>query len=149
MRFVARRNSPFHLLISRSRIHRRGVFAAELIPAHCKVIEYKGERIDSKEALRRVSRATEGTHRRPTYIFMLRRNALVDGAVGGSGAEIINHSCRPNLITRKLRGHIFYFSRRAIPVGAELTLDYRFSKSSAKVPCCCGSSGCRGTINVK
>jgi uncharacterized protein len=73
----------------------------------------------------------------------------IDGAVGGSGAEIINHSCEPNLYTRIVRGHILYMSRRLILPGEELTVDYRFSDKLDPVPCRCGSRRCRGTINVK
>ena len=52
----------------------------------------------------------------------------MDGSVGGSGAEIINHSCDPNLITRVMKGHIIYMSLRAIKPGEELTVNYNFSK---------------------
>jgi SET domain-containing protein len=73
---------------------------------------------------------------------------MLDGAVGGSGAELINHCCEPNLRTRRILGHIFYFSRRRIRRGDELTLDYRFSKKAPQVVCRCGSPSCRGTINL-
>jgi len=35
-----------------------------------------------------------------------------------------------------------------ILAGEELTIDYRFDHDVQKVPCGCGSSGCRGTINL-
>jgi len=146
---IRRGASPFRLQVRRSRIHRRGVFAAEPIPAHRKVIEYAGERITQKEAVERYLRLRRAGKKKLTYLFHLRRNLVVDGSVGGSGAEIINHSCRPNLITRHIRNRIYYFSRRAIPAGEELTVDYRFSKKAEKVPCRCGAPNCRGTINVR
>lgn len=149
MKFISRRASRFRLEVRRSRIHRRGVFAAEAIPAHHRVIEYTGERITQKEAVDRYLRSWKEGKPKPSYLFGASKNRVVDGAVGGNGAEIINHSCRPNLITRIRRGHIYYFSRRAIPAGAELTVDYRFSKSAVKVRCRCGSPNCRGTINLK
>lgn len=125
------------------------MFAADLIPAHRKVIEYTGERITQKQALERYLRLRRAGKKRLTYLFHVRRNLIVDGSVRGSGAEIINHSCRPNLITRKIRNRIYYFSRRAIPAGEELTVDYRFSKNAERVPCRCGAPNCRGTINLK
>jgi len=149
MRRIDPSSSPFRLTIRASPIHRRGVFAAEAIPAHRKVIEYAGERITQKQAVERYLRLCKAGKKRLTYLFHVRRNLVVDGSVGGSGAEIINHSCRPNLITRRIRNRIYYFSRRMIPAGEELTVDYRFSKKAERVACRCGASNCRGTINLK
>ena len=136
------RHTPFRLIIRESRIHRRGVYAGEPIPKGRKVIEYTGERISRRETLRRGQGSI-------TYLFTLDNYWTIDGAVGGSGAEIINHSCDPNLRTIILRGHILYMSRREIRRGEELTVDYRFSDKLERVRCLCGSTLCRGTINVK
>jgi len=70
------------------------------------------------------------------------------GAFGGSGAEIINHSCDPNLRSMNFKGHILYMSRRAIRRGEELTVDYRFAKDIERVKCRCGARSCRGVINL-
>ena len=72
----------------------------------------------------------------------------VDGSVGGSGAEYINHSCDPNLRASIVKGHILYISRRSIAAGEELTVDYHFSRKIEDVPCRCGAEKCRGTINL-
>jgi uncharacterized protein len=136
------RHTCFRLEIRQSSIHHRGVFALEPIPAGRKVIEYTGERISRRETKRR------GTGR-VTYLFTLDRYWTIDGAVGGSGAEIINHSCDPNLYTKIFKGHILYISKRPIRKGEELTVDYLFSKEIERVPCVCKSPRCRGTINVK
>ncbi|MFB3827438.1 MAG: SET domain-containing protein [Bryobacteraceae bacterium] len=136
------RHTPFRLRAGRSSIHRWGVFAVERIPPRRKVIEYTGERISRGETKRRGA----GSH---TYLFALDDYWTIDGAVGGSGAEIINHSCEPNLYSSIMKGHILYFSRRAIEPGEELTVDYRFSWKIQKVPCRCGVSGCRGLINLR
>lgn len=71
----------------------------------------------------------------------------IDGAVGGTGAELINHSCEPNLKLRKFRGHLWLFSVRRIRPGEELGYDYGFSETGRRVCCRCGSAKCRGTIN--
>ena len=136
------RYTCFRMEIRESRIHRRGVYALERIPAGRKVIEYTGERIARRESKRRGSQ-------RVTYLFILDDYWTVDGAVGGSGAEIINHACDPNLYTRIQQGHILYMSKRLIEPGEELTVDYRFSDKAQTVKCTCGSPACRGTINVK
>jgi SET domain-containing protein len=124
-----------------SQIHRWGVFALEAIPARRKVIEYIGEKINRRETKLR-------SEREHVYLFELNPYWCIDGAVGGSGAELINHSCDPNLFSAVMKGHIIYMSRRAIKRGEELTVDYRFAKNVEKVPCKCGSPRCRGTINL-
>ena len=83
---------------------------------------------------------------RPQRISLAPR---IDGAVGGSGAEYFNHSCDPNIVAVIRQGHILYLSRRPIQRGEELTFDYHFAKDVPKVPCCCGNTACRGTINLK
>jgi SET domain-containing protein len=128
--------------LARSKIHRWGVYATELIPARRKVIEYTGEKISRRETRRR-SEANE-----MIYLFTLDNYWTLDGSVGGSGAEYINHSCDPNLVARIMRGHILYMSRRDISPGEELTVDYHFDKKVERVVCRCGAPNCRGTINL-
>ncbi len=136
------RFTPYRLEIRESKIHRRGVYALERIPSRRKVIEYTGERISRRETKRRGQGSI-------TYLFTLDDYWTIDGAVGGSGAEIINHSCDPNLTSCILKGHILYLSRRVILPGEELTVDYRFSDKIEDVSCRCRSPRCRGTINLK
>ena len=136
------RYAQYKLSIRESKIHRRGVYAEEPIPARRKVIEYTGERISRRETKRRGTGSI-------TYLFTLDNYWTLDGAISGSGAEIINHSCDPNLYTWILCGHILYMSKRVILPGEELTVDYRFSDKVDKVRCRCGAAACRGVINVK
>lgn len=139
----------FRMRVGRSRIHGRGVFACEAIPPGRKVIEYTGEKIGRAECKRRLLRAWSRTRPPLLYLFFLDRYWAVDGAVGGSGAEIINHSCEPNLRTRRYKRHILYFSYRRIRAGEELTVDYRFSSKVKEVACHCGARRCRGSINLR
>ncbi len=132
----------FKLRLATSKIHRWGVYAQEFIPARRKVIEYTGEKISRRETKRR------GEESDLTYLFTLDAYWTIDGSVGGSGAEYINHSCDPNLAARIVRGHILYVSVRDIRPGEELTVDYHFDKKVEKVRCMCGTSKCRGTINL-
>lgn len=131
----------YRLSVRPSAIHRMGVFADEPIPPRRKVIEYTGERISQREAERRWN----PTH---SYLFDLNDRSQLDGAIGGSGAEYINHSCTPNLRSRILRDHILYFSDRAIRPGEELTIDYHYEADLDPIPCSCGTAECRGTMNV-
>ncbi|HWQ53239.1 MAG TPA: SET domain-containing protein-lysine N-methyltransferase [Bryobacteraceae bacterium] len=135
------RYARFRLRIGQSAIHRWGVYAEEPIPPRRKVIEYTGERISRAETKKR----GQGPR---TYLFTLDDYWTIDGLVGGSGAEIINHSCNPNLYSCVIKGHILYYSKRDIAPGEELTVDYRFSDKVERVPCRCGSEQCRGTINL-
>ncbi|MGD0620538.1 MAG: SET domain-containing protein-lysine N-methyltransferase [Bryobacteraceae bacterium] len=139
---IDQRHACFRLRVGPSTIHRWGVYAAESIPANRKVLEYTGERISRRETKKRSERPLN-------YIFTLDAYWSIDGSVGGSGAEFINHCCDPNVFSRIVRGHILYYSARPIRKGEELTVDYRFEKHVEKVPCACGSAKCRGTINLK
>jgi len=135
------RYACFKLRVGPSKIHRWGVFAEQFIPPRRKVIEYTGERVSRREAKRR-------SQRRYVYLFEIDAYWCVDGAVGGSGAEFINHSCDPNLFAKVLYGHVLYMSRRAILPGEELTVDYRLARDFKPIRCRCGSPNCRGTINL-
>jgi SET domain-containing protein len=126
--------------VGRSGIHRLGVYAAQNIPANRKVIEYTGEKINRRETKIRLGR-------RLNYIFVLDNYWCIDGGVGGSGAELINHCCEPNLTTHIRQGHILYYSKRKIRKGEELSVDYHYGSEVWTVRCKCGAKNCRGTIN--
>ena len=126
------------LRAAESKIHRWGVYADEKIPANRKVMEYRGEKIGPREAKRRG---------KTPYLFVLDDHWTIDGGVGGSGAELVNHSCQPNLVSRVMKGHIIYMSLREIRKGEELTVDYNYDQTDETMRCLCGSEGCRGLIN--
>jgi uncharacterized protein len=145
---IASQFAAFPLRIGHSKIDRRGVFAESGIPAKRKVVEYTGEKIRVAVAIRRTRRIlfhTSGPKR--LYLARLNRFWVIDGAVGGCGAEFINHCCDPNLFPKKVRGRMAFFSKKAIRKGQELTIDYSFGPSPKPVTCRCGSRKCRGTIN--
>lgn len=129
----------FDIECRRSPIHRWGVFALEKIPARRRIIEYTGEPIEEAEASQR-------TGRRLLYVFSVGEKRMIDGAVGGSGAEFINHSCDPNLSSYLENGRIFLSSIRRIEPGEELTYDYHIDDKGFDVPCNCGAKKCRGSL---
>lgn len=141
--------SRFKLRVRRSGIHRLGVFAGQNIPARAKVIEYAGERISRLEARRRFLELMDGAGGKRNYLFRVDPYWTVDGSSGGNGAELINHSCAPNMRARVLHGRIWLVAVRKIRKGEELAYDYKFSNKTAPVRCHCGSKACRGTINVR
>lgn len=135
-----RSKTYFKLEIRRSRIHRWGVFALEDIPARRRVIEYTGQKIDAEEVDRRAVR-------KHMYIFWLNDKRAIDGAIGGSGAELINHSCDGNLTSWVVKGHIYLSSNRPIAAGEELGYDYNLEGDDAPTDACkCGAANCRGKL---
>ncbi len=129
----------FRLRVGRSKIHGWGLYAAQEIPPNRKVIEYTGEKIDMVEGERR---------RHTPYLFVLDDRWMIDGAFGGSGAELINHSCAPNLVSRIMKGHILFMSLRPIRENEELTVDYNYDETDETMRCICGAANCRGIINL-
>ena len=134
--------AKFKLDVAQSKIHRWGLYAGEPIPRNRKVIEYTGEKINRRETKRRADAAEFN------YLFTLDPYWTIDGSVGGSGAEFINHCCEPNLEARIVSAHILYFTLRDIKAGEELSIDYRFSPDVETYVCKCGVPACRGTINL-
>ncbi len=130
----------FQLTWGPSPIHRWGIFAAEPIPRRRRVIEYTGEKIGRTEVYRRRIRPQ-------IYIFLVGPRSAIDGAIGGSGAEFVNHSCEPNLVARVRSGRVTLVTLRRIEVGEELLLDYQLTGDVPPVECRCGSPACRGYMN--
>ena len=125
---------------ARSPIHRWGIFASEPIACGRRVIEYRGERVSPQEAARRSLRTQ-------LYLFYLNPTQQIDGAIGGSGAEYINHSCEPNLRAAVSRRRLYLLSLRRIEAGEELLLDYRITSNGPRLPCHCNAASCRGFLN--
>ena len=142
------RYARFRLRVGQSRLDRHGVFACEPIPAGRLVIEYTGRHLSRRTYMREFAPLFRYRAPKRIYVMALTPDHFVDGAVNGSGAECINHSCDPNLSIRRIRGHLYMFSRRRIAPGEELTIDYQLLREAPKVRCLCGSPLCRGTLNV-
>ena len=142
------KHTAFRLEPGKSRIDRNGLFALEPIPARRKVVEYAGEKIRMREAERRFWRMFRKKGPKRMYLAKLSRGWAIDGAVGGNGAELINHSCDPNLFIKREHGKLNLYSKRRIRRGEELTSDYRFPADSPPLQCRCGAGNCRGTINL-
>jgi SET domain-containing protein len=136
---INQKYARYQLRIGPSKIHHVGVFAAEDIPSHRRVIEYTGKRLTFAQAM-----DLNPPHDR--YLVRLNDTRVLDGRKEGSGAELINHSCAPNLIFRREPGHIFFVSRRKIRAGEELTVRYWYPTQLVRVPCHCGARRCRGTL---
>ncbi len=135
------------IVVRRSSIHGKGVFATMDIPAGTRLIEYKGERISEEDS---EFLYTETTH---TFLFMLDNNEVIDGSRNGNTARWINHSCEPNCEANEEDGRVFIDALDAIQAGDEITIDYnlyleaRYTAAlKRQYACGCGTQQCRGTL---
>ncbi|WP_431820938.1 SET domain-containing protein [Burkholderia sp. F1] len=143
--------SSRRIAVRRSGVHGRGVFAVAPIKAGERVVEYKGERISWKEALRRHPHdPNEPNH---TFYFALEEGGVIDGKVDGNSARWINHSCAPNCEAEELDGRVYIHALRDIEPEEELFYDYGLvidakltKKLKREYACHCGAQSCRGTL---
>ena len=137
--------------VRRSGVHGKGVFALRPIAAGEPVIEYTGERITWKEALRRHPHDPKDPNH--TFYFHIDDKRVIDGKYQGNSARWINHSCDPNCETEVVGERVFVKALRRIKTGAELFFDYHLviderytPKLKKEYACRCGSPICRGTM---
>ncbi|CAL8132504.1 unnamed protein product [Orchesella dallaii] len=138
------------LRFARSGIHEWGLFAAEPIAPDDMVIEYVGQMIRPVVAdLRETKYEARGIG--SSYLFRIDQEAIIDATTCGSLSRFINHSCNPNcyakVITIGGEKKIVIYSKQPIAVSEEITYDYKFPLEDKKIPCLCGTAGCRGTLN--
>jgi len=137
--------------VRRSGVHGKGVFALQPIRAGDTVIEYVGEVITWKEALRRHPHDPEQPNH--TFYFHIDEKHVIDANVGGNAARWINHACDTNCEADEDDGRVFIKATRDIVPGEELFYDYGLviderltQKLKKEYPCHCGSERCRGTL---
>ena len=137
--------------VRRSGVHGKGVFALQPIRAGETVIEYVGERITWKEALRR--HPHDPSQPNHTFYFHIDDQHVIDANVGGNAARWINHACDTNCEADEQDGRVFIKAVRDIEPGEELFYDYGLviderltPKLKKEYPCHCGSPNCRGTL---
>jgi SET domain-containing protein len=135
----------------RSGVHGKGMFAVQDLAEGETLIEYVGEVISWKEALRRHPHdPTDPNH---TFYFHVDEKHVIDARHGGNSSRWINHSCAPNCEADEQKGRVFIKALRNIPAGQELFYDYGLiidakytKKLKAEYPCWCGAPTCRGTL---
>jgi SET domain-containing protein len=135
----------------RSDVHGNGVFALQDLAEGETLIEYKGEVINWKEALRR--HPHDPAQPNHTFYFHIDDGRVIDGNVKGNDARWINHSCEPNCEADEVDGRVYIKALRNIAAGEELNYDYGLiidepytPKLLSEFPCWCGSEQCRGTL---
>jgi SET domain-containing protein len=137
--------------VRRSGVHGKGVFAVRPIAKDERIIEYTGEVITWKEALRRHPHDPNDPDH--TFYFHIDDKHVIDGKANGNAAKWINHACDPNCEADEEEGRIFIRALRDIPAGEELNFDYGLVLDGRHTPkvkqqyaCRCGSPKCRGTM---
>lgn len=137
--------------VRRSGVHGKGVFAVAPIAKGSRVIEYLGEVISWREALRRHPHDPSDPNH--TFFFHIDDKHVIDASVRGNAARWINHACTPNCEADEIDGRVFVNALTDIAPGEELFYDYglvideRYTKKlKAQFACRCGSPRCRGTM---
>ncbi|KAL8954046.1 MAG: hypothetical protein Q9222_000103 [Ikaeria aurantiellina] len=138
---------------ARSAIHNWGLYAMENIAANDMIIEYVGEKVRQQVAdIRERQYLKSGIG--SSYLFRIDDNTVIDATKRGGIARFINHSCTPNctakIITVDRSKRIVIYALRDIGQNEELTYDYKFERewgSDDRIPCLCGSTGCKGFLN--
>jgi SET domain-containing protein len=143
------------LVVRRSPIHGRGVYANRALAAGERLIEYRGRRI---APARGDSARTRSGH---TFTFALNDDWLIDGSVGGNSSRWINHGCAPNceavihvdIDGDAKRDRVWIHALRPIRRGEELSFDYDIvlalphdARMRRLWACRCGAPQCRGTM---
>ncbi len=139
------------LQVRRSGVHGKGVYAVRPLAKGETLIEYVGEVIDWKEALRRHPHDPSDPNH--TFYFSIDEDHVIDANVGGNAARWINHSCAPNCEADEQDGRVFIKALRKIAPGEELFYDYGLTIDERYTPklkkqyeCRCGARTCRGTM---
>jgi SET domain-containing protein len=140
------------VIVRRSRIQGKGVFAARAFAEGARILEYTGKLITDAEA--DAGCDDENGRRHHTFLFAVRDGLVIDASRGGNEARFINHSCEPNCESVVVRRRVYIQALRDIEEGEELLYDYWYVTDAGYTlddlqriyPCRCGASGCRGTI---
>jgi SET domain-containing protein len=139
------------IVVRRSPVHGRGVFALTNIPSGELLIEYKGEVTSWRVASQRYQRdRAEDGH---TFFFGLDGAHVIDGARGGNSSRWLNPCCEPNCEAEQEGSRVFIRALADIMAGEELFIDYlldvkgRRTAAIKKLHACrCGARHCRGSM---
>lgn len=148
---AARKPGARRIQVRKSGVHGKGVFSVAPLKKGEVLIEYKGEVISWKEALRRHPHdPSDPDH---TFYFHIDDDHVIDAKHGGNAARWINHACTPNCEADEIDGRVFIKALRAIKPGTELFYDYGLiidepytKKLKKQFECRCGTKDCRGTM---
>jgi len=125
------------LFVTKSPLHGLGCFATVRFLKGDRIAEYAGEKINRKDAMRRMKRPNG------KRISEVEAEWYIDGSVDGNQTQFINHSCDPNADAFVIGGSLFIFALREIAPGEEITVDYLNSFAQDQSVCQCRTASCR------
>ncbi|MCX4176969.1 MULTISPECIES: SET domain-containing protein [Paraburkholderia] len=138
------------VIVRKSPVHGKGVFAMRPLAAGERVLEYKGEVTTWRNALRRHQREGVVGH---TFLFGLSDGRVIDGSRDGNSARWLNHACTPNCETIEDDGRIFIHTLRPINASEELFIDYLLviddaedEEARSQYACVCTFTRCRRSM---
>ena len=117
--------------VGRSAIAGKGLFATAQIARSQRLLRYRG----------RTVRVGNGR-----YLMDKGNGEMIDGSPRYNKARYVNHSCKPNCrFVQEDDGTVWLYSRKKIPPGEELTVNYGKSYLEAfDMQCACAH--CHSTI---
>lgn len=133
------------VVMRKSGLHGKGLFAARDLEAGERLIEYKGKRYGKGEM---PDMGGDGI----TKFLRLSDGSGIDGT---GWAALANHGCVPNCELLEDEGGLppraWLYTLKAVQRGEELVWDYRLDVKSRKAAyadwaCACGAEECRGTM---
>jgi len=130
----------FDVLVGKSQIHGKGLYAVKKIPARRKIGSLAGE-IISKKLAREKAKLNESIS-----IVELWNGKALDASIINNELKYINHSCQPNTYMRTLGNHVEFYALRSIKPNEELTCNYGPTHHDGKRKCNCGAPNCKGAI---
>jgi len=130
----------FDVIVGKSKIHGKGLYARKNIPARKKIGSMAGK-IISKKTAREKARLNESIS-----IVELWNGKALDASTVNNELRYINHSCQPNTYMRTFNHHVEFYALRSIKSNEELTCNYGPTHHDGKRECKCGASNCKGFI---
>jgi SET domain-containing protein len=130
----------FEVRVDKSRIHGKGLYSKDRIPARRKIGSLAGEIISKKTAREKAKT------KHSISIVELWNGKALDASEHNNELKYINHSCQPNTYMRTLGNHVEFYALRPIQPHEELTCNYGPTHHDGKRKCQCGAANCKGFI---
>jgi SET domain-containing protein len=127
------------LKVRASKINGRGLFASAGLPGRRKLGEISGTLVRLPQAWRKVEKS------RKIYLIELTPKLALECS-SGNDFRYLNHSCSANCYMRIIRNRVEIYTRRPIPAGTELTVDYGATPHQGGMRCACGAPDCKGRL---